>query len=283
MNKFPGFPKEPITVVNGIEYKGNPEDVIRDLIKQIEDLKEHHQSYYCVIPWKLLTDKSIPSAAKLLYGEISALTNKEGFCWATNQHFGETLGLEPRTTVSRLINALKNANYIYIEIEENYKRKIWLQPPHIKNEVGVRQKRGQGYIKNEDIDNINIDNNKEINISTQSLKEKAIEDIYNHYCFRFSKNCNSFKLSPKRVNKIKARLEEFDVKQILTAIDHAADDDFYSGNNDKGWTADLDYITRSYEVMERLVNLIPRKGGQSGRFKHPNAPEKGKYDDIVER
>ncbi len=116
-----------------------------------------------------------------------------------------------------------------------------------------------------------------------SIKDKSIEDIYNHYCFRFKKNRNTFKLSPKRINKIKARLKEFSVKQILTAIDHAADDDFYSGHNDRGWVADLDYITRSYEVMERLVNLVPRKGGGYERFKHPNQAEKGKYDDIIER
>jgi hypothetical protein len=133
-------------------------------------------------------------------------------------------------------------------------------------------------LKDNTIKDLSIDN-----ISTQTIKEKSVEDIYNHYCFRFTKNCNSFKLSPKRISKIKARLEEFDVKQILTAIDHAADDNFYSGHNDKGWVADLDYITRSYEVMERLVNLVPKKGGNNGGFKHPNAPEKGKYDDIVER
>jgi len=160
-----------IMIVNGIKYDGNPEEVIRNLVRQIEELKEHRQSYYCVIPWKLLTDKTIPSTAKLLYGEISALTNKEGYCWASNEHFGKTFGLEPNTTISKLINTLKNTNYIYVEIdkEKGNKRKIWLQPPIIKKDDRDYQKSREAIIKNHEKDNINIDNN-----NYNNNKEKKI-------------------------------------------------------------------------------------------------------------
>lgn len=171
-----------IVIVNGIKYNGNPEDIIRKLVQEIEELKEHRQSYYCVIPWKLLTDKSIPSTAKLLYGEISALTNKEGYCWATNDHFCQTFNIKNPNNISALIRKLKEANYIYIEIEEGYKRKIWLQPPKIgvmKKDKGDYEKTCEGVMKkhnkdNNILDNNNYNNNKEKLISVVSEKNAVI-------------------------------------------------------------------------------------------------------------
>lgn len=172
-----------IVIVNGIKYDGNPEDVIRKLVQQIEELKEHRQSYYCVIPWKLLTDKSIPSTAKLLYGEISALSNREGYCWATNDHFAETLDIKNPTNISVFIRKLKESNYIYVEIEEGYKRKIWLQPPKggvIKKSKGGYSKTCEGVIKKDKgyiLDNNILDNNIYNNIN----KEKTISIVKEKY------------------------------------------------------------------------------------------------------
>ncbi len=192
IDKFPGFPKKPVIVVNGIKYDGNPEDVIRDLVKQIKDLQEHRQSYYCVIPWKLLTDKSITSTAKLLYGEISALANREGYCWATNEHLAKTLGIQNPKRISLLISNLRDSNYIYVEIEENYKRKIWLQPPTLIERQGVIEKSKGGYrkpykgvIENSNIDNNILDNNnenkeivkKETSIIKKENKYPNLEDV----------------------------------------------------------------------------------------------------------
>ena len=126
--------KEPITIVNGIEYKGLPEDIIRKLLKQVQDLKERGQSYYCIIPWKLLTDKRISSTTKLLYGEVSALVGKDGYCWASNEHFANILGIKTATRISKLISELRDLNYIYVEIDRDggNKRRIYILPPIIR-------------------------------------------------------------------------------------------------------------------------------------------------------
>jgi hypothetical protein len=246
--------------------------------EQTDDMSKV-QGYYCVIPWKLLTDPHVSSTAKLLYGEISALANREGYCWASNTHFTKIFNIKSSTRISSLIRELRENGYIHTEIDrgDGNSRKIWLSGPIIKNSNSYYQKQEYPIIKNENKDNINIDNKKEIYINDQ------IKRIYDHYCTAFNKNQNKYKLSNGRKLKIKSRLKEFSIDDILLAIDHASTDSFYSGNNDRHWVADLDYITRSYEVMERLFNLIPRKVSNNGGYKHPNQAEKGKYDDIVER
>ena len=41
--------------------------------------------YYAVIPANVRYDKRLKPNAKLLFGEITCLTNKKGFCWAVPQ------------------------------------------------------------------------------------------------------------------------------------------------------------------------------------------------------
>ena len=72
---------------------------------------EEKKSYYAIIPANVRYDESLPPNAKLLYGEITALCNAEGYCWASNKYFADLYGVADRT-IRRWINALKNNGYI---------------------------------------------------------------------------------------------------------------------------------------------------------------------------
>lgn len=77
---------------------------------------EIKKSYYAVIPATVRYDKRIPAAAKLLYGEITALCNQSGLCWAENTYFANLYEVNTRT-IQGWINALLNAGYIHRNIQ----------------------------------------------------------------------------------------------------------------------------------------------------------------------
>lgn len=93
--------------------------------------------------------------------------------------------------------------------------------------------------------------------------EKALsndlERVYSHYLERFGTTAGRYKLTDKRKAKLRARLADCGADMICEAIDHARDDYWYNGDNQRGWKADLDFIIRSYENVEKLANLLPRQ------------------------
>ncbi len=76
---------------------------------------EEQINYYAIIPANVRYDNELPPNAKLLYGEITALCNKEGYCWATNDYFAKLYNCG-KQAVSRWLSKLKEQGYIDIEM-----------------------------------------------------------------------------------------------------------------------------------------------------------------------
>lgn len=72
-------------------------------------------NYYAIIPANVRYDKKLKDKAKLLYGEITALSNKNGYCYASNKYFADLYGVSV-VTISSLIKNLIDYNYIESEI-----------------------------------------------------------------------------------------------------------------------------------------------------------------------
>lgn len=68
-------------------------------------------NYYAIIPASVRYDKKITPNAKLLYGEITALSNQQGYCWASTNYFQELYGVS-RISIQKWLKSLEENNYI---------------------------------------------------------------------------------------------------------------------------------------------------------------------------
>ena len=90
---------------------------------------KENPSYYAIIPANVRYSDLKPNA-KLLYGEITALSNKFGFCFASNKYFSELYNVN-KNTVSSWLSDLKNYGFIVINIERDSNKQI------IKRCIGI--------------------------------------------------------------------------------------------------------------------------------------------------
>jgi len=87
-------------------------------------------SYYSIIPASVRYS-GINSSAKLLYGEITALCNTRGYCFASNEYFAKLYGVH-KATIKDWITILVNNKFLHRELlyKENSKqvkeRRLWL-------------------------------------------------------------------------------------------------------------------------------------------------------------
>lgn len=71
---------------------------------------------WCVIPPYIMNRPDLSSNEKLLYGRILGLSDKEGYCFASNEWLGQQIGLEGRS-VRAIIAKLKVKGLIDVEVD----------------------------------------------------------------------------------------------------------------------------------------------------------------------
>ena len=114
--------------------------------------------YWAVLPAAVRYDPQLPPSAKILYAEISALTDQRGFCFASNDYFRKLYGMGERT-VRRLIAQLQELGYIRILDGDGGagRRKIYAGINPLAQEPGQKW---PGYpAKNGRVNNNSIENN----------------------------------------------------------------------------------------------------------------------------
>lgn len=137
----------------------------------VNDQEQPRPSFYAVIPASVRYCKGLPPAAKLLFGEITALCSVEGFCWATNAYFCDLYEVQPRS-VQLWLSALVAEGFIRVEAPPGTgQRRIYdltVQPflPRKKIQGGVKKNTG-GHEKNDT--RITTKNNTKSNTTTLNV------------------------------------------------------------------------------------------------------------------
>jgi hypothetical protein len=118
-------------------------------------------SYWSVIPAEVRYSNLKPSA-KLLYGEISALANKKGYCFSTNNYFAELYNVT-RNTISLWIKDLNQHGFINVEIKYRNKQIIERRLYITKNNDSITKNDGRGITKNGEDNITRVNNTSNIN------------------------------------------------------------------------------------------------------------------------
>lgn len=108
--------------------------------------------YYAIIPASVRYDKTLKANEKLLYAEISALSNKNGYCWATNSYLSDLYGVSKRS-VTTWLKELEDRGYIKMVFIKDKgsktikERRIYLAQAH-ESSTPVEEKFHRGIEKN---------------------------------------------------------------------------------------------------------------------------------------
>ncbi len=246
------------------------------------------KSYYAVIPASVRYDEKLPMGARMLYGELTALANEKGYCWATNSYFAELYNVTT-TTISNWIAKLEKQGHIHREIiykegsKEIEERRIYITP--IKNNFNTPTKNFEEGIKenfNTPIKKIFKENNTIFNntfnitedIESTSSKDKEnspkenvpykeIVQAYNDIC----KSLPSVRvISDKRKKKMGVIYREVgDLNIIIEAFKKAESSDFLSGRNGKWGGCNFDWLINYNNFIKVIEGTYDnRNGGQGG-------------------
>ena len=250
------------------------------------------ESYYAIIPANVRYDDRLTANAKLLYGEITALCNKEGYCWASNGYFARLYNVS-HTTVSKWIRSLIECGYIKSELIykkgtkeiENRYLSILNTPIYEKLNTPI-DKKDNGYVTkvkypideklNTPIDEKLNDNNTSINITVnntsnkedkkKSIDYKAIANAYKEICISYSAIRH---LSEARKKAIRARINAgYTHDDFITLFKMAQESDFLKGDNSRKWKADFDWLIKDANMAKVL----------DGKYANKNITENNQYN-----
>jgi Mn-dependent DtxR family transcriptional regulator len=127
-------------------------------------------SYYAIIPAEVRYS-DLKANAKLLYGEITALSSKEGYCFATNRYFADLYNVT-KNTVSLWVSQLHKKGFISVELIKKGEQIT-------ERRIGITKKDDRANIINNDLSSIKINTTTNIfNRKEKFIKEVDLLSIY---------------------------------------------------------------------------------------------------------
>lgn len=161
-----------------------------------EDIRAN---YYAIIPASIRYNKELKFGERLMYGEITALSNKEGYCYAKNKYFADLYDVS-QSTISRWISHLAELKSIDVQIIRNEKkeiieRRIYItDTPYMQNCTYPYTQNNQYPIRKKSKDN-NINNNMLVSLYNYIIKkEKQIPKEFVGYEEKILDVLNKFEL-----------------------------------------------------------------------------------------
>lgn len=228
-----------------------------------EDIRAN---YYAIIPAYIRYNKELKFGERLMYGEITALSNKSGYCYASNKYFADLYGVS-QSTISRWISHLAEINSIDVQIIRNEKKEIierrlyitdtpYMQnctyPYTQNNQYPMRKKSKENIINNNMLDSLfNYIIKKEKQIPKEfSNYELQILDLLNKYELIYTQDSLQY-MRNENIEKVKvicyslAMLEKENVSYLLSRMNREQIFSLY----DECKLREQEYMNTDNEIM----------------------------------
>lgn len=129
---------------------------------------------YAILTADVRYDSRLSSTAKLLYAEITALSSKSGYCFATNGYFAWLYDISERQ-VTRIIKELHSYGHIKIEQKNNLRR---IYPAERVTKMSWGTDKNVSYRGDKNVAHNNINNNNKYN--NYYNKPEVFNDCFDH-------------------------------------------------------------------------------------------------------
>ena len=240
------------------------------------------KSYYAIIPANVRYDTELNPSSKLLYGEITALCNQQGYCWANNSYFANLYGVT-KGTISRWVSDLADKGYIRCEMKykegtnQIERRKIYIADPMLNNDDRCTQKETYPIRKNDytPIRKNDKDNNTSINNTINNTREYSaskesttdINDFFEKMWKLYPNKKNKGQVSKSKKKEIYKLGDEFErcIERYIKDVEEQRRNGFTTLRYKNGSTffnsGYVDYLDENYQ--DTLDSNRVNKGGNN--------------------
>ena len=241
-----------------------------------------NKNYYAIIPAPVRYCKNLKANEKLMYGELTALSNDKGFCFASNEYFSNLYDVS-KTSISKWISNLEKNGFIKIKMiyepgtKQIKQRRIYIAPLLKKTSIPIEENFNTPIEeKLKDIYILTNNNNINNNNSTKSKKRQYSEKTtkaFSHFAGLFP-----LKYRPKTeaqknkwldcLDKIE-RLDGYNLRDVYNVSKELRNDEFWQNNflsilklrnTDKNGIKYIDRFMVQHKAKQKPVGYQKIKG-----------------------
>ena len=188
-------------------------------------------NYYAIIPAEVRYSEKLSPNSKLLYGEITCLTNKEGYCWAQNQYFADLYKVHKKT-VSKWISELEKAGFVKSKVKRNKskvveKRILKITPTSPRNNGDPIHEMTEDNIYTNNINNIKINSSRNISAANKKYLN-AIDHFIELFPERNKPKSEAQKNKWIDVIRLADEVDKINPRQLYRLVKSAREDSFWS-------------------------------------------------------
>ena len=227
-------------------------------------------NFYAILPADIRYDKRLKPMEKILYSEITSLTNKEGYCYAQNSYFAELYEVH-KNTISTWITHLVEVGYLRLEINyyegtKNIKeRRLYISTPINKN-IDTPINENVDTYQSKSLDPINENIDTPINENVEDNNKYINNKFNNIYIFQDEKVREKFEYFLEQ-----RRIAQKGLSQIQIDIFAQKLHEHSNGNIKKA----IDIL--DYSIMGNYPQLYPQRteSGSKSKNKYSNKNDSG--------